>query len=197
MTQETSDSWAEDSASWADDRPADESVEADGTPAPGTEGLSGDGLLTAVDPADYAFSLPDGVQADPGMLEEFKGMALEMGLAPKDAQRIVDLEVKNLQTQVKRFAMLQDSWKTEISRDPEFGGERLSATVRQAKKALAAFDEGGGLKQELRSNGYANHPGIIRFLARIGKAMGEDTAHTGHGGYEPREIPLRDQLWPD
>lgn len=198
MSQATNESWADASATWADDIvPADSTDTGAGEGAEQKTPGAGEGLLTQADPVEYDFSLPDGMAADPAMLEEFKGMALDMGLSPQDARKIMDLEVRNIQTQAQRFGVLQETWRNEISNDPVFGGQHLPATVRQARKALATFDEGGGLLKELQSNGYGNHPGIIRFLARIGKSMGEDTAHTVRGGYEQAEVPLRDRLWPD
>lgn len=147
---------------------------------------------------DYdSVSVPDGLQVRPELMGEFKSIAAELKLPPEAAQRLMDLEIKNAQAQLEQQAQILEGWRKEIVGDPEFGGSKLPETTGAARLALKTYDPSGSLLTELTQTGYGNHPGIIRFLARVGKSLAEDDLHTSRG--EKTETPksLRDQLWPD
>ena len=58
--------------------------------------------------------------------------------------------------------------------DDEFGGETFDANLKVAKSALDAFGT-DPFKQLLSESGLGNHPEVIRFMYRAGKAISEDS----------------------
>ena len=70
-------------------------------------------------------------------------------------------------------------WLDQSSSDKEFGGERLDANLAVAKTALDKFGT-PELKQLMNQTGLGNHPELIRFFYRAGKAISEDTYVGGH-----------------
>ena len=64
-------------------------------------------------------------------------------------------------------------WATESQSDEEFGGEKLGANLEIAKSSLNAFGT-DAFKSLLSESGLGNHPEVIRFMYRAGKAIGED-----------------------
>ncbi len=147
-------------------------------------------------PEAYDVTLPEGMEANPELLKEFQTLAAQHGIPPEAARKMLDLEVKNQQALLGQFNQRQEAWKAEITNDSEFGGDNLPVTVQQAQRALKTYDPSGTLIAELTRGGYGNHPGVIRFLARVGKGLKEDTAHTGRE-QKTDNTPLRDRMWPD
>lgn len=195
-------SWADASANWADaigNNAARETPkpEAESEPAPGGETSS---LMAEKAPAEgdlaYGLELPEGMAADSRLLEEFASLARESNIPPAAARKILDLEVRNVQRQMDAFSNQQNAWREEINADPEFGGRRIDDTVNYARRALKTYDPSGTLLPELNRTGYGNHPGIIRFLARVGRTLREDNAFSSRAHNPAEEIPLRDRLWP-
>ena len=197
-------SWADASETWAETvgdnmepesaAPENAMQEQEATLFPATSGETAHNALNA---EGYALDLPEGIEADSTLLREFGVIAKENGLPPEAARKILDLEVANVQRQVEAFTRQQSAWREEITGDPLFGGTRLASTVASARKALAAYDPEGSLLPELNRTGYGNHPGIVRFLARVGKTLREDTAYHHRNTPAPDTRPLRDRLWPD
>lgn len=146
---------------------------------------------------DIDLSLPEGIVPNEALLGEFKEIAVGLQLPPEAAKKLLDLEVKNQQANIEQFIQKQNAWRAEIQTDPDFGGAKLEATVSDAQHALKTYDPDGGLLRELEAGGYGNHPGVIRFLARVGKSVKEDSVHTGREQKTDAPLPLRERLWPD
>ncbi len=162
-----------------------------GTPAASAAG----GQLT---PDAYDFVVPDDLEADQELLGEFKTLAARSNISPETARKIMDLQVKNATAGVERWNRTREGWNAEIISDREFGGERLEKTKSEAKAALDFYDPSGSLLKELSAVGYGSHPGIVRFLARVGRNLRgrEDHVHSGRE-QRPASGLLRDALWPD
>ena len=124
--------------------------------------------------ASYEFSAPDGYTIDEGLKTEFVGLAKELNIAPKDAQRLADLSVKLQQKQAEDFVNTQVGWVDSIKTDKEFGGEAMQENLGVARKALDAFGT-PELKSLLDQTGFGNHPEIVKAFWRIGKQMSEDS----------------------
>lgn len=195
-------SWADDSAFWAESvgNNTAREIAPDKNPAtlfPETPDTAPASREASENGCEYDMELPEGMTADADLLEEFAGLAKESNLPPAAARKILDLEVKNVQRQLEAFTRRQSAWRDEIAKDPEFGGIRLETTVSHARRALKTYDPDGTLLPELNRAGYGNHPGIIRFLARVGGRLGEDTAFSSRDHIAREKRPLRDRLWPD
>lgn len=138
-------------------------------------------------PESYeAFSLPEGMEIDEEILGEFQQMAKEHGLPQDQAQRYVDFGSKLVQqAQEGTVATLSDQWSEtcakwveEIKADKELGGDNLPQTLAVARKAISTFGD-DNLRQVLEETGMTNNPALLRFAHKIGRALLDDTLHTG------------------
>lgn len=150
---------------------------ADATKADGDgEGEDGDAdKPEAITPESYGdFTLPDGIAVDENIVGEFKGIAAEAGLSKDQAQKLVDLRVKQVQAEQAAWQKTQETWVNEVKADKEFGGDNLPANLAVAAKALDQFGT-PQLRQLLDAYGIGNHPEMVRFVYRVGKGMSEDS----------------------
>lgn len=128
------------------------------------------------------FAAPEGVQLDAELVGDFKTIAKELNLSQKDAQRVVDLGPKLMQKlqghQAEAFARVRQTWADEAKADKEYGGEAFAENLGAAKKALDSFGT-PELRTLLNESGIGNHPEVIRFMVRAGKAISSDTFVAG------------------
>lgn len=128
------------------------------------------------------FAAPEGVQLDAELVGDFKNIAKELNLSQKEAQRVADLGPKLMQKlqghQAEAFARVRQTWADEAKADKEYGGEAFAENLGAAKKALDSFGT-PELRTLLNESGIGNHPEIIRFMVRAGKAISSDTFVAG------------------
>lgn len=161
-----------------------------GDPKPGDKPVAdpakpkeGDSKKPESAPEKYeAFKLPEGLQMDEGKFANFSTLAKELNLSQANAQRLVDLAVKNGENDDKlrqeAWAKQRETWVKEIKADPEIGGQKLNETVQYAKRALKEF---GNLKlmEYLDNSGLGDHPELVRVFAKIGQKMSDDKVVDG------------------
>lgn len=142
-------------------------------------------------PEEYAdFTVPEGVELDAEVLGEFKATAKELNLPQEAAQKVTDLGVKLAQkwaneTQ-ERVAAMQAGWRDEAQADKEIGGAALPQTLSVAKQAVDKFGT-PAFRELLEQSGLGNHPEVIRFAARVGKTISEDTFVASGNAEAPRD----------
>jgi hypothetical protein len=110
-------------------------------------------------PETYEFKAPEGRAFDSEVIAEYSKVAKELNLSQA----------------------VRNGWSDSSKADKEFGGERLSENLSVAKKALDAFGT-TELRSLLNESGLGNHPEVIRFMFRAGKAISEDSMVTGTKG---------------
>lgn len=121
-----------------------------------------------------AFKAPEGATLDPGVMGQFEEAARELNLPQDAAQKMVDKMAPIMAArQAEQLQAMRTSWAEESKADKEFGGEQLSANMAHAQKAMTQFAT-PELKALLNDSGLGNHPELIRFMVRAGKALGED-----------------------
>lgn len=130
-------------------------------------------------PENYSdFTLPEGVTISEEMTSEFKTLAKELNLSQEQAQKLVNLQVKNSQGTTDRiltdYQQTVKGWKSESEK--AFGGE-LKDRLTSSAKALARFEGGTQVKELLNQTGLGNHPAFVRLFSEIGKMISEDTMH--------------------
>lgn len=136
---------------------------------------------------------PEGVQVDKAAVETFTKLAGELKLDSAGAQKVVDLYA-GLQTQAQKaaeaqFAAADKAWAETIKKDPEIGGEKLSASLENARRAVHKFG-GPDLAKALDAMGIGNHPVLVKAFAKVGAAMAEDRiAGATTGGAEAGPPP--------
>lgn len=135
---------------------------------------------SAIEYADFTF--PEGEALDQEVLDDFKLSAKEFGLSQENAQKLVDIGLK-LSAKVRESAT--ENWKAQVAgwaeqskADKEFGGKDFEANLGVARSAIDQFGT-QAFKDILDQSGLGNHPEVLRFAHRIGKAIGNDTVLSG------------------
>ena len=114
-------------------------------------------------------------ELDPEVLPAFGDVAKELNLPQEAAQKVLDKVAPVIQAkQAKALEVAKADWVSNSQADEEFGGENLNDNLEIAKTALDAFGN-QALKSLLVETGFGNHPEIIRFMYRAGKAISEDS----------------------
>lgn len=127
------------------------------------------------------FKLPDGVKLEAADVTELQAYAKTHNLTQEQAQALVDRTVKTrtdtetavIAKQQEAVKQLATDWKTQTQADKEIGGDNLTASLATAVKARDAFGS-PELIRILNDSGMGNHPEVVRFFAKVGKAMSED-----------------------
>ena len=128
-------------------------------------------------PEKYEFNskvadAPD--ELDPEVLTAFGEVAKDLDLPQEAAQKVLDKVAPVIQArQAKEVEKARADWATKSQSDEEFGGENLGANLEIAKSSLKEFGT-DALKSLLQESGLGNHPEVIRFMYRAGKAISED-----------------------
>jgi len=132
-------------------------------------------------------------------LESFTGTCRELGLSKSQAEQVLAWQkdrLREAETETRRNTeMVVRGWNTEIRNDSEFGGIRYTRTIADARAALATFDPDGSLRQLLKDTYGEYHPDVIRFAARVGRAISEHKFVEGNAGPEPKQTPLAERFY--
>jgi len=128
-------------------------------------------------PEKYELKLPDGSPLNAKALDQVASFAKEKGLTQDEAQAILEREsavlASYVDSQKQELAQKQKEWVESIKTDKEIGGDGFNKTIEMAKRVVDRFAT-DSLKKALNDSGLGNHPELVRFVARIGKAMSED-----------------------
>ena len=92
----------------------------------------------------------------------------------------------HIQRESTRQSKEQESWKKVVQNDPEIGLSQFDTSLEQCSRALERF----GTKEltELFDSGIGNHPEIVRFVARVGSAMSDDSWVSGGNPREQKTL---------
>ena len=114
-------------------------------------------------------------ELDPEVVTAFGEVAKELDLPQEAAQKVLDKVAPVIQArQAEQVEKARIDWAEESKSDQEFGGETFETNLETAKTALNAFGT-DPFKQLLSESGLGNHPEVIRFMYRAGKAISEDS----------------------
>lgn len=196
---------ADSSANVSTPPPGDQAAAAQkqGEGAAGTQKPDGEKKPDA--PAEFdpkALKVPDGFERDEAVLGEFAKTAKELGLKQDGAQKLFDLYASQAQAAQKKadeaVAAEHAKWLETLKADKEFGGQAFDGNVAHVKRAMTKYAS-PELRKFFDETGLGNHPELVKFAARIGKAMAEDsvggTTGGGPAGANDEEARLR-KLYP-
>ncbi len=130
-------------------------------------------------PDPYAgLHVSEALGIDPAILDDFKALAGDLELSPEAAQRLMDFY---LDAHRRRH----DGWRAQTVADRELGGQALARNVAAAGRAIDRFG-GPELRRTLEVTGTGNHPEMVRFFVRVGKALAEDGLVRPTHGRQPK-----------
>lgn len=130
-------------------------------------------------PEKYEFTFEEGQEPDPVVLQDFSSLAKELDLPQDKAQAILSkMSPVIAAQQAQRLEAASKQWAQESTANPEFGGANLQENLGIAKGALDKFGTPKFVEM-LNQSGLGNHPEVIGFLYRAGKAMSNDSIVTG------------------
>ncbi|WP_284999982.1 peptidase [Escherichia coli] len=172
-----------------EDKPADGDKPAD---KPDDKELKQEGA-----PEKYEFTAGEGVELDTEALKDFEPVARDLNLTNEQAQKLVDAYPKILagvqQRQAEAWQKQTEGWAETVKADKEIGGDKLTANLSAAQRALEQFGD-PELKEYLDSTGLGNHPALVKAFIKVGKAMSEDKVVTG--GHESGGSDLISAFYP-
>lgn len=148
-------------------------------------------------PEKYEFTAGEGVELDTEALKDFEPVARDLNLTNEQAQKLVDAYPKILagvqQRQAEAWQAQTEQWAADVKADKEIGGDKLTANLSAAQRALEQFGD-PELKEYLDSTGLGNHPALVKAFIKVGKAMSEDKVVTG--GHESGGSDLISAFYP-
>jgi hypothetical protein len=134
---------------------------------------------------------------DETVIGSFSEVAKELNLPQAQAQKLVDKMAPVMAArQAEQLKAARDDWAKTARMDTEFGGDKLAENLGTAKKAYEAFAS-PELKNLLEETGLGNHPEVIRFFFRTGKAISEDGFIRGGMTSSGQGQDMADRLYPN
>ena len=114
---------------------------------------------------------------------EFEAVARELNMPQDEAQALVQRMAPKLQQrfaaqQTELMARASSEWAESAKTDKEIGGDALPESMAAAKRALKHLGT-PELASLLEDSRLGNHPEVLRFMARAGKALGPDGTFLG------------------
>ena len=125
------------------------------------------------------FQAPEGLKYDEQFIGAYKDVAKELNLSQKQAQLLLDKCAPVLaQRQVEQIKAVSNQWAERTKTDPEIGGEnwtRASSDIARVRDKFGINADGKMDPdiQEFMQTPIGNHPGLLKLLARVGRAFGE------------------------
>lgn len=153
--------------------------------------------------APLSLKPPDGVKSDDPGFVKFVKYATEKKWSQEQAEGALALYVEAQnegQSKLRSaFAEQKKAWAESTKSDPEVGGEKLASSLTSAKRAIDKYGS-KGLREMLDQSGLGNHPEVIRFFAKVGRSLSEDSFSGSLGGRTPKETPSQEsklrQMYP-
>lgn len=125
------------------------------------------------------FKAPEGLSYDDQFMGTFKDVAKELNLSQKQAQHLLDKCAPVLaQRQVEQIKAVSDQWVERTKTDKEIGGENWTRAASDIARVRDRFGVNADGKMdsdiaEFMQTPIGNHPGLLKLLARVGRAFGE------------------------
>ena len=133
-------------------------------------------------PDAYDFKAPEGQTFDEAIVKSYADVAKELDLPQDKAQKMLETMAPAIaKRQAEQFEATKTQWAEDAKVDKEFGGDKLQENLSVALKARDAFAT-PELRTLLDETGLGNHPEVIRFFYRAGKAISEDSFAAGRTG---------------
>lgn len=141
----------------------------------------------------YDIKLPEGVTLDKDLIVS---EAKHLGLTPEVAQKMADLRIdmmkKHIEKQGEHTKNQLKTWKEEIEKDKELGGEKLKDTISTRDRGIENVEKSvPGIKEFLESSNLIHNPKIVRLFNEIGKMSKDDKRISGSASAGPMTMTDR------
>jgi hypothetical protein len=142
------------------------------------------------------FAIPEGLQAAPEALEQFKSLAKSMNLSQENAQKLVDMQASMIATQAEaalhQYKQTTENWKSETK---QMLGPDYKKQLAVAARAIERFGT-PELRTLMNETGLGNHKAFVSFAMKAGHAIAEDKFAEGRpGAVGPKSAA--ETLYPD
>ena len=132
-------------------------------------------------PEAYEFKAPEGREFNPEVLAQFAEVSKELNLTQESAQKMLDKIAPAIASrQEAAMAEARAQWVASTKADSEIGGDALAENVGIANKAFKDYGT-PELQKLLDESGLGEHPELIRWAYRVGKATSPDGFVAGRG----------------
>jgi uncharacterized phage-associated protein len=137
-------------------------------------------------PEKYEFKGADGnpLLADE-VVAEWSPLLKELKLDNAGAQKLVEMQLKQQEVMGKQLTDALEAdrgvWREAAKADKDFGGVNFDANVKLTSDALTKYGD-AEFSSLLKDSGLGDHPAVLRFLAKVGKALPKDDALPGQVG---------------
>ena len=146
--------------------------------------------------AQFTLKVPEKSGLTDADAKEMAEWAQKNGIPADQAQKLLDRDaVKGKAAQealAKQYKdhvnKTWDAWEGQLKSDKDFGGDRLSKTQDDARRALQKFADPDFAK-ELSTTAFGSHPGLIKMLSRVGASLKEDSPSGGSSA--PPKAPTK------
>lgn len=139
----------------------------------------------------FEIKLPEGTELNPEVLNQFKDAAFKSGLLPKQAQGLLEWYTKfEKDTMATLQSQKQQSTAQEIDSLKKEWGDGFQKQVALAQMAVKELG-GEGFVKYLVDSGLASNVPLTKFMAQVGKLLGEDKLRgegVGAFGKTPQEL---------
>lgn len=138
---------------------------------------------TVPEDGKYALKMPEGVEVDTELLAalgpKFAAKKMTNGEAQELADEFIKVQEARATKQAEQWAETINGWADQAKADKEIGGAKWEGTVAASRRAVETFGD-ADLKEYLNASGGGNHPSLIRFMAKVGAMIKEDTPAGGN-----------------
>jgi hypothetical protein len=152
-------------------------------------------------------TVPEGMTLDEGLLRQLapalekakaKGLDQETLQALTDgyAAHVAEMGERAQKEAMQGYREQQREFQKQLKADPEFGGDQYQETRRLSGIGLEKFF-GREAFELFELTGAANHPTIVKGLARIGKAFSERPVVLGGAVTDTKEKEPKDVIYPN
>lgn len=132
-------------------------------------------------PETYEFKATEGKEFDPAVIAEFSEVAKELDLPQEAAQKMLDKMAPAIAArQEAAIADARAKWIADTKADAEIGGAELAQKIALANTTFEKFGT-PELRALLDESGLGDHPEMLRWAHRVGKAISEDGYVAGRG----------------
>lgn len=167
--------------------PSEQTAENEGQPNEGEADKPAEGA-----PEKYEeFKAPEGTQLDASVMKQFGEVAKDLNLPQGKAQEVVDkMAPIMVQRQMEQIAAISSQWTEKSLATPEIADHMQDIARIRDRFGMGADGRLDPDIAEFMNSPAGNHPGVLKLLARAGRAFGEAGFPTGKPA--PKQIAPED-----